>query len=142
MKVGPQLPFNPEIDPAEHGGWNEVTVGSVRVRLRVQPKSVPVDGLLELSSLVSGDALDSVSRRYPRREQVDVWTTTNRVFRCSNTSALFDAARSLPSLGQQLVRAVVAQVSPSTGVIGNATVWLSDRAAADTWDLRSAGWVI
>ena len=41
-----------------------------------------------LKSLVPGDILPTVSRRDPRRQQVDVWTSGNRVFACDGLNVL------------------------------------------------------
>jgi hypothetical protein len=41
-----------------------------------------------LFEVVPGNVLDSVSRRDIRRMAADVWTSGNRVFRCSDTSTL------------------------------------------------------
>lgn len=68
--------------------WREVAVG--RGRIRVDVASQP-DGAGLLESVVEGDVLQSVSSRDPRRAGVNVWTTTNRVFRTGEPHALLAA---------------------------------------------------
>lgn len=70
----------------ESDDWDEQAVRSVRIKCR----KCPADDFRDptLSSLVAGDMLTSVSRRDPARAAVDVWTSGNRVFRCSG-SAVF-----------------------------------------------------
>jgi hypothetical protein len=58
--------------------WEEIAVGSTRIKLRVRAE----DGFRDpaLLPIVPGDILPTVSRRDARRERVDVWTSGNRVF--------------------------------------------------------------
>jgi hypothetical protein len=72
----PRPPASPESDD-----WEEQVVRSVRIKCRKRPAGDFRDPTL--SSLVAGDMLISVSRRDPARAAVDVWTSGNRVFRCS-----------------------------------------------------------
>jgi hypothetical protein len=68
--------------------WPEAAIGQVRFRLRIV-NPVPFGRVRpQLKPIVSGDVLDSVSRRDPRREMVDVWTSGNRVFGCESPAAL------------------------------------------------------
>jgi hypothetical protein len=55
-----------------------------------------------LVSLVDGDVLTSVSRRDPRRQSADVWTSGNRVFACKGTNILAIILRNMPSNSQIL----------------------------------------
>lgn len=57
--------------PAE--SWQEAIFGPVRIKLR--RTEAP-----NLGSLVSGDILDTVSRRDPIRKRIGLWTSGNRVF--------------------------------------------------------------
>jgi hypothetical protein len=67
--------------------WDEVSFGSTRFRLRVQPAVVPGD--IQLRSMGwPEDIFPSCSRRHPDRELVDVWTSGNRAFRCNDTVGL------------------------------------------------------
>lgn len=76
---------SPRLVPALSGDfWEEVTVGCTRIKLRRQNETEFQDPAL--LSLVPGDILPSVSRRDPRRKQVDVWTSGNRVFACHSVS--------------------------------------------------------
>jgi hypothetical protein len=67
--------------PAEQDVWDEVSVGSVRIKCRRDTVGEFRDPTL--SQLIQGDMLPSVSRRQPVRGAVDVWTCGNRVFRCA-----------------------------------------------------------
>jgi hypothetical protein len=53
--------------------WLEVQFGPVRIKLRAA-------GHGDLTSLVPGDVLDTVSRRDPIRESIGMWTSGNRVY--------------------------------------------------------------
>ena len=61
--------------------WTEQAIGEVRIRVRNAERNTWESPLLH--PLVKGDILPSVSRRDPRRRRVDVWTSGNRIFRCS-----------------------------------------------------------
>ena len=61
--------------------WEEEIIGDVRIRVRNAERKAWGNPLLQ--PLVTGDILPSVSRRDPRRDFVDVWTSGNRVFQCA-----------------------------------------------------------
>jgi hypothetical protein len=54
--------------------WKEVQFGPVRIKLRA------TDTAEDLTSLVPGDVLESVSRRDPIRSSIGFWTSGNRVY--------------------------------------------------------------
>lgn len=70
----------------------EVAVG--RMRLFIRTSGHAPGGDAELSTIVAGDVLPSVSRRDPRRPLANVWTSGNRVFRTDNPQLLLEAALS------------------------------------------------
>jgi hypothetical protein len=70
----------------DHTAWMERSAFGVRIRLRNKTEIGSVNPTL--SELVSGDILDSVSRRDLRRRDADVWTSGNRIFGCSDTCTL------------------------------------------------------
>jgi hypothetical protein len=75
----------PERAKREHG-WDERSLGSVRVRVRRGSRDRGVDTIL--GALVDGDVLDDVSRRHPLRDRPNVWTTGNRVYLCRSPHSL------------------------------------------------------
>ena len=72
--------------------WIEQSLLGVRWRFRRQHLA---DGHPLLNELVSGDILNSVSRRDLRRTSADVWTSGNRIYRCQNTTHLALIAKAL-----------------------------------------------
>jgi len=70
--------------------WTEVSVG--RMRLFIGKGGRATVGDADLTSIVAGDVLPTVSRRDPRRSSVNVWTSGNRVFRTGNPQLVLDAA--------------------------------------------------
>lgn len=66
--------------------WTERTIGHSRIRLRAGNSSVPESPIL--LSLVPGNVLPTVSRRDPRRDQANVWTSGNRIFHCTSPQTL------------------------------------------------------
>lgn len=83
VRVSPLLGPRPPLPIREC--WTERIVGHSRIRVRRQTAG---SGDPVLHSIVPGDVLPTVSRRDPRRAHADVWTSGNRVFRCSGTEAL------------------------------------------------------
>ena len=75
--------------------WVERSAFGVRFRMR--RKSSPAIRNPALIELVDGDVLASVSRRDPRREHADVWTSGNRIFGCVDTEALTRVVEALAS---------------------------------------------
>jgi len=59
--------------------WHEIVIG--RMRLFVTRKAVRENGSNSLlQSVVNGDVLPTVRRADPRRQEVQVWTSGNRIF--------------------------------------------------------------
>jgi hypothetical protein len=77
--------------------WEECAVEGVRFRVRAPSPTSDLDPTLR--PVAAGDIFDSVSRRDPRRDLVDVWTSGNRAFRCSGRAILLHILRSLASNG-------------------------------------------
>jgi SAM-dependent methyltransferase len=88
--------------------WPEVVIGSVRLRIR-PAGSGGSDHVVDprLRAVVPGDVLDSVSRRDPRREKVDLWTSGNRVFGVRSVEALIAIIQSQAAGGGPLDRVAV-----------------------------------
>ncbi|MBE9111940.1 hypothetical protein IQ273_21265 [Nodosilinea sp. LEGE 07298] len=68
-------------------GWLEVNLFGVRIRVRPWNSSEFVDP--SLISVIPSDVLTSVSRRDPRRQLADVWTSGNRIFSCLGRGILW-----------------------------------------------------
>ena len=66
--------------------WTEVTIDGVRIRVR--RGGIKCFANPRLEKLVPGDILPTVSRRDDRRQQVEVWTSGNRVYRSAGTHTL------------------------------------------------------
>ena len=64
--------------------WIDYPVDGIRFRLRRPGNDELASGIPELVPLVKGEILPSVSRRHPLRDSVDLWTSGNRVFRCTH----------------------------------------------------------
>jgi hypothetical protein len=121
--------------------WEERNLGWVRVRIARRESSV-VDPVLR--HLVVGDVLADVSRRHPVREQVDVWTSGNRVYGCTSPNVLLaildammlgvDPARHIAAtVGRALDRAEAARVVRSASQLR----WI---ARVEARELVKLGW--
>ncbi|OKH32380.1 hypothetical protein NIES2119_26465 [[Phormidium ambiguum] IAM M-71] len=86
-----QVP-RPTLLPQEDSWIEEVLLG-VRVRVRQPDLSGFADP--SLISVVPGDVLQSVSRRDPRRQLADVWTSGNRIFACQGRGVLRQILRAM-----------------------------------------------
>jgi len=67
--------------------WDEASSGGTRFRLRLKGNAQIFSNPC-LETIIPGDILPSVSRLDKRRFEADVWTSGNRIFRCSNTRLL------------------------------------------------------
>ena len=114
--------------PPPDGGWREVMISGVRIRIRERAAFGFEDPCLV--PLVSGDILSSVSRRDPRRARVDVWTSGNRVFACQGPALFAHVLRALlvgqspvalltSALGRPLTSQEAAIVDRASGQAGN-----------------------
>jgi hypothetical protein len=87
--------------------WEEVSIGSVRIKCRARPNGNFRDPTL--LPIVPGDMLTSVSRRDPARVTADVWTSGNRIFRCAGAN-LFRVIMSVVRSGDDVNEAVAAAI--------------------------------
>lgn len=67
-------------------GWVEREYQSIRIRLKLDENEENTD--FSFRSIVKGDILPTVSSRDPRRNEANVWTSGNRIFKVSNPSLL------------------------------------------------------
>jgi hypothetical protein len=63
-------------------GWVEKEIDDIRIR--VKPSLSDKGEQFTFESIVKGDILPTVSSRDPRRDQANVWTSGNRIFKVSN----------------------------------------------------------
>jgi len=73
---------------ARNDDWDEVALLGTRFRFRRKREFGLVAPSLE--RIVNGDVLKSVSRTDPIRRAVDIWTSGNRVFRCTAPTQLYE----------------------------------------------------
>lgn len=71
--------------------WDEISIGSIRIKIRHEKNQIDSYGI-KLESIYHDDIYPSV-KRSSRGKSVDinVWTSGNRVFRCSNPALLYFA---------------------------------------------------
>jgi len=78
--------------------WAEVNL--LGVRIRVRPWSGSEFENPKLLPILPGDVLTTVSRRDPRRQLADIWTSGNRIFICRGLSILWQVLQAI-STGDQ-----------------------------------------
>ncbi|MGQ0777906.1 MAG: hypothetical protein ACT4NY_26435 [Pseudonocardiales bacterium] len=132
--AGPRPPVPPE--PT----WDEVMIGRVRVRVRIdEPDADPADP--RLISITAGDVLSSVSRRDPLRGSVRVWTGSNRVFACTAPSLLLRLLCGAASGEDPLAGAAghlgQALTAPEAKAIRRAAQQITDLISVETRDWRT-----
>jgi len=64
--------------------WIEKEIETVRIRIKPENENKE-DNKLDISSLIKGDILPTVSTRDIRRDNANVWTSGNRIFKVNNT---------------------------------------------------------
>lgn len=124
--------------------WPEVSLGPMRVRVRPSAADVGVDPVLR--TVVKGDLLDSVSSRDPRRGNVSVWTSGNRVYGTNSPTALLEVLRAI-AVGsdpiEHVEKGVGGRVTPADKRrIGRVTEQVSNIAGIEKAELRALGWVV
>lgn len=123
--------------------WPEVSVGRVRIRVRSDKAD---DGEVDprLISVVHGDVLGSVSRRDPRRDLVDVWTSGNRVFATRSPWAVMMLAAAIGDDGDGTERLEVRLGRSLSPVEMRNTLaamdQLTELTATEAAELLSMGW--
>lgn len=73
----------------ERSDWEEREIDTVRIRVKIEKVEEKVNDL-EVSHLIKGDILPTVSTRDKRRDNANVWTSGNRIFNVNNASKLLD----------------------------------------------------
>lgn len=134
----------PRPDRAERErGWDERSLGCVRIRVRRDSRDHGVD--TTLGTLVDGDVLDDVSRRHPLRDRPNVWTAGNRVYLCSSPHSLLTvldallagsdpSSRVASTIGRELTRAEEASITKTVSQLR----WL---ARIEGRELARHGWI-
>ena len=85
----------------DDSAWVEVSIDGVRIRVRQRDGEGFANP--QLKKLVTDDVLPTVSRRDSRRQQVDIWTSGNRVYRCDGTHILTALLHAIESLENPLI---------------------------------------
>jgi hypothetical protein len=101
--------------PAEDLGWTEVPASKTRLKVRNARRRDPDRPVAPpLRQIVEGDVLPTVSRRDPRRDDVALWSATNRVFACDDPATLTEVIRARAA-GISAVDVVAGAVRRSLG---------------------------
>ncbi len=74
--------------------WVEIEIDTVRIRVKVE-KNDEQRGKLKISHLIKGDILPTVSTRDIRRQEANVWTSGNRIFKVNDTAKLVQLLNSV-----------------------------------------------
>ncbi len=80
----------PPTSSSHRRDWTEVGIG--RMRLFIRGVGEARSEKASFASLIGGDVLPTVSRRDPRRQLANVWTSGNRIFRTNNPQLVLEAA--------------------------------------------------
>jgi hypothetical protein len=72
--------------------WIEVEIDTVRIRTKVENNSYNEE--LKITHLVKGDILPTVSTRDRRRDEANVWTSGNRIYKINNTKRFLEVLNS------------------------------------------------
>jgi len=115
--------------------WVEAVIG--RMRIRVRGEDSGIGDRPRLLTLVDGDILSSVSRRDPRRSSANVWTSGNRVFACTDPSAVLLAAQRLATISTGGVGVHSGTINPSRTAISDLVDQLSALAALEEMEERA-----
>lgn len=81
--------------PPDEADWLPFLIDEIPIRVRDRQPGRSSIGSELLRSVVPGDVLLTVSRRDPRRAQVDIWTSLNRVWGSSHPPVLRAICRAL-----------------------------------------------
>lgn len=73
--------------------WDSVTINGVDIRIKINQNKEFLDPTL--NTILPNNILNSVSRRNPLRDRIDVWTIGNRVFSCRGTNILIQILNSI-----------------------------------------------
>ena len=74
-------------------GWIEKEIDTIRIRIK--PGEKDKGEAFSYVSLVKGDILPTVSSRDPRRNEANVWTSGNRIFKVSNPTLFLNCIEQL-----------------------------------------------
>lgn len=86
---GTRLPENIALQ-VEEGKWQEMIVGKIKVKVRVKDEDPNVYITPELLDFADGNVvLPTVSRRDPIRNEIDLWTSTQRGFKIKGWKAIW-----------------------------------------------------
>lgn len=87
-KVHTDFQERPQLDE-ERSDWEERKIDTVRIRVKIERVEDKANNL-EISHLIKGDILPTVSTRDKRRNNANVWTSGNRIFKVNNSSKFLE----------------------------------------------------
>ena len=73
--------------------WHEIEIATCRVRIKLQEDISDDEGDIEIRNLVPRDILGTVSNRDPIRQEANIWTSGNRIFKTNQPRKLFTFLR-------------------------------------------------
>jgi hypothetical protein len=120
--------------PFQRDEWEEIAIGSTRIKLRVRAEKGFSDPAL--LPIIPGDILPTVSRRDTRRRHADVWTSGNRIF---TTRCVMLFRKLVLAFGSDPVLAVSSVLGRELGpqektLVGRAARQISDLLRMETAD--------
>lgn len=114
---GTRLPENIALR-VEDSDWVEVLIGKIKVKVRVKDEDPNVYVAPELLNFTEGKvALPSVSRRDPLRNEIDLWTSTQRGFKIKGWKAVWKIVEGIQeNLTLEEIFKSIRQVYPATAI--------------------------
>jgi hypothetical protein len=73
----------------KNANWVEKEINSIRIRVRVE-NNKDKNSLFKINHLVKGDILPTVSTRDTRRNEANIWTSGNRIFKVTNSKKFIE----------------------------------------------------
>lgn len=86
-KICDKKTSRPPIPPLSDEKWNEIEIEGVRIR--VQKNGEESKTPLKVTHILKGDILPSVSKSDTRRNEANVWTSGNRIYKVSDTGTFW-----------------------------------------------------
>jgi hypothetical protein len=113
--------------------WYDVTINNVRIKTRIIKNESYKPLKCIISSIVKNDIFPTVSMRTGKQNEVDIWTSGNRVYKCSNNQDFISICKSISQSGIDNFRSILNDDNMDVIMLLNDLVSKENEEYADVW---------
>ena len=113
--------------------WHDITIKNVRFKTRIiDGESNETTGCV-ISSIIKNDIFPTVSMRTGKQNEVDIWTSGNRVYKCSNTKKFISICNDISKINNDYSNFILKDDDMAVIMFINDIILKENEEYADVW---------